>query len=276
MQFNRVVRLTMLIGGILKTFDERYKIDFDIVKSTGGTYDSGSITISGLTSSDIAAIATNYNYENKMLRPNDITLIAGYKTDVASIIFKGAAYNATPKLDSSDKSITMECSTGYYMQEQAASSVSYKVTTLSVICNELAAKLGVPCLFTAVDRTIKNYTFQGTLYNQIQGLRRMEGINIEIFFDGKSLTVQDSELPGAMAPILCNSSNGMIGSPEPSFLGCDVRMLLKPMATPGQSIIVTSKKIPAVNGTYRAMNVRHTGSSRDAYFYTDIECTRFI
>lgn len=276
MLFNRVVKLYIKIGNIIKEFDERYKIDFDITKSTGGTYDSGNIVVTGLSSSDVAAISTNYNYENKILRPNDIILIAGYKSNVASIIFKGSAIEAVPQLDTADKSISFECTTGYNMQIQKVVAVNYKSVLLSVVCTEIAANFNVPCLFYATDRELKNYTYRGSLYNQIQGLRNMEGINIEIFFDGSSLRVQNSELPGAMMPLICNSSTGMIGTPRPSFLGCDVKMLLQPMATPGQKVIVTSKMIPTLSkDTYRAMNIRHTGSSRDSYFYTEIECTRF-
>lgn len=66
----------------------------------------------------------------------------------------------------------------------------------------------------------------------------------------------------------------MIGTPEPTYLGCNVKMLLNPLAEPGALVNVVSQRLPTLTGIYRAMNVRHTGSTRDSYFYTEIECTK--
>lgn len=273
MQFNRNVTATLQFGALNKIISSPYKIDFDITKSTGGTYESGNITISGLSSYDIATLASFYEYNKAVLLPNTVTLSAGYKLGIQGLIFVGAATDAKPSLDTSDKSISLEVTSAYYSNELNAVSVQYEVATLSMISAEIAAKLGVALKFTAIDKQIKNYAFQGQIFAQIESLRNTYR-DILFYISNNALCVESASLPGAAVPIICNVYTGMIGTPEPTYLGCNVKMLLNPLAEPGALVNVVSQRLPTLTGTYRAMNVRHTGSTRDSYFYTEIECTK--
>ena len=274
MQFNRQVRLTLQFGALIKEFSNPYKIDFDITKSVGGTFESGSITVTGLTSSDIATMASFYEYNKAVLLPNTITLIAGYKNNIQSIIFIGSAQEAKPSFDTSDKSISFEVSSAYYSNELNAISVSYQTTTLSAIMLEIAAKLNLALNFTAVDKVIKNYAFQGQLFEQLNGLRKMYKNDIYIYISNSMLCVVNADSSLIAAPLVCSLETGMVGTPEPTFLGCDVKMLLQPTIIPGALVNVVSRRLPKLTGTYRAMNIRHTGSTRDSYFYTEIQCAK--
>ena len=74
--------------------------------------------------------------------------------------------------------------------------------------------------------------------------------------------------------IIASSKSGMVGIPEPTATGVDIRMLLDVSIVSGQTLELRSELLPRYNGLYNVHNVTHRGSVRDNDFYTDLQCIR--
>lgn len=275
MKFNRFVNLQIGIGGAVKNLNSDYKIDFDIELPVGGTFASGTISVTGLNTQDIAMMSTSYQYQMARLMPNTIILTAGYTIGaIPSIIFSGSASEIKPNVDSADKTITFDVTSAFNLSGDDKYKFEAPEATLSMVIANIASKLKlVPEIYT--DRPLGAYVFEGNVYMELMQLRQALP-DINIYTTATSLVVTENKVPVPGAPILISSMIGgdMIGSPDPTFSGCKVKSLLNPLAKPGGLVNVFSEKIPQTTGTYIAKTIRHTGSTRDSYFYTEYECQR--
>lgn len=284
MPFMRKVQLVLQFGGYSNILTEKHKIDFEINIPTGATYADGTITVTGLTNNDITTMATSYTWESGqvtlLLQPNTILLMAGYKSTLADltprygIIFHGAAMFIKTNLATPDKTISFEVSSEYYANIAKATSISYPVTTLSVVCTQLALEMGKIINFNPLaEKTLNSYKFSGTVSQHIESLRRMFP-NIGFSVNNESFTVAPKGQTSLSLPIIIKPED-IIGAPEPTNLGCNVTILLNPLVSINAMVTLTSKKAPYLTGVYTIINIQHSGSTRDAQYYTHLECKRY-
>ena len=71
-----------------------------------------------------------------------------------------------------------------------------------------------------------------------------------------------------------NSSTGMIGLPEPTASGVNLRVLLDTTLSVGDTITLLSEVLDLYNGDYNIYAINHHGSTRERDFYTDLVCLR--
>ena len=69
-----------------------------------------------------------------------------------------------------------------------------------------------------------------------------------------------------------NESTGMIGIPEPTQAGINLRTKLDVSLGVGQTIDFFSLMMPIYNGSYNIYGITHHGSTRGKDFYTDLIC----
>lgn len=295
MAFGRKVDVSVVFGAYVNSFSEKFKIDFDITQSTGGTYSSGSVTITGLPTEDLIRMATYYNFQNRILMPNAVTITAGYGwsfndfTPKYATIFSGAAMSAELSLDTPDKSITFELSSAYYQNEALKVDYTAPVSQpLPAVISAVVTPLGfVPNVDATLSaRIVKSFKYTGQLSGFIEKLRSMYD-DLEFYTEKNMFCVtlkNEPNLVGAVLPVTIRSEE-LLGTPAPTFVGCNIKTLLKPTIAPKQLIMVESKRFANTTiGTtmdyllsgevFVAMNVRHQGSTRDSAYFTEIECVR--
>lgn len=124
------------------------------------------------------------------------------------------------------------------------------------------------------DGTIDNYYKQ--LVSDITGNAFVKG-QLNFIKDGAIVYVCKQDAKNTELPIIpINSHTGMIGIPEPTAAGVDLRVLLDTSIRAGMTIRLESKMLPKYNGEYNVNNVTYNGSTRGKEFYTDLHCTRVL
>lgn len=83
------------------------------------------------------------------------------------------------------------------------------------------------------------------------------------------LQVVVGDMPAGIPAALLTPETGLIGAPEVTDDGVNIRSLLQPSIVPHQPISVVSE---AFTGLLKARKVTHVGDSRDGDFVTEIEC----
>lgn len=266
--FNRSWRLTIDIDGVAKTYQERsaqdtsLKIDFEIDSSVGGAFSNGTITIFGLSNADIAFLATNYNPQDGSLKPSLVQLELGYN-DALSLVLFGNIVEAEPDFTQSDTRIRIRVASGAQQNlEKRSITASEKDATFRSLC-EIAAKnndLALEYDSNIPQKTIGDYSFVGTPFQQIEGLRKLYP-DADIFINGKKLVVSYKKA-SEVRKIVLDRDSGLIGTPKPTPFGVEATSMLNPALAAASFIELKSGKIPQINGLYRIATLSHKGSNR--------------
>ena len=266
--FNRSWRLTIDIDGVSKTYQERsaqdtsLKIDFEIDSSVGGAFSNGTITIFGLSNADIAFLATNYNPQDGSLKPSLVQLELGYN-DALSLVLFGNIVEAEPDFTQSDTRIRIRVASGAQQNlEKRSITASEKDATFRSLC-EIAAKnndLALEYDSNIPQKTIGDYSFVGTPFQQIEGLRKLWD-GVDIFINGKKLSVKYKKA-SEVRKIVLDRDSGLIGTPKPTPFGVEATSMLNPALAAASFIELKSGKIPQINGLYRIATLSHKGSNR--------------
>ena len=267
---HRYCKLDIQIGNIMKSY-ESLRVDFDVARSVGGLYDTANITIYGMPLQDIQYLTTDFDYTLKTVKRNAVTLTAGYTVSGVTTkgqIFSGSIVQAAPHVDKADLTVQLQATSGYLRQVSKAVVVATKTATLRQVCADLAAALGLALSFKTQDVNLGAYTFIGSPLQQIEQLRGYNGIDVKIFIADDKLVVQDMTGPAGPAFKL-SAKSGLIGSPEPTFMGVYARSFLNPLLFPGGFVNIVSNKLPNTSKTYVLMEVRHVGSRRDIQWHTE-------
>lgn len=132
-----------------------------------------------------------------------------------------------------------------------------------------------------LQKVASQYALNGTYgehYNRV--VSDITGYNVvkdQIVFTIYNNTVYVSKqdvVNKTLPVIIASSQSGMVGIPEPTATGVDIRMLLDVSIVSGQTLELRSELLPRYNGLYNVYNVTHRGSVRDNDFYTDLQCIR--
>jgi hypothetical protein len=142
------------------------------------------------------------------------------------------------------------------------------------IANAIAQDNNAILNFQATNKNIGNYNFSGSAINQLSALNALGGINA--FNDDGVIVVKDSGKPLKNAIKLVDSSNGMIGIPQFTEQGLQVKFLYDNKAVIGGLMRVKSYQYPAVNGDYIIYKLGFQLSTREDPFYYVAEGQRII
>lgn len=278
MLFKRAWRLSVQIGDTLKTYqeintiDESLKIDFSVKSALDGDFTEGDITISGLKLSDTAFLGTNYDNKTGELRQSELKLEVGYPNATAEILV-GNIIEATPNFNSPNNEINLKVKSGGFnnIDFSVCDSINGAVN-FKTICEKVAENNKVALDFkTDENPIIYDYSFVGTPFQQIENLRKY--VKSNIFLQNAKLCVfSENQSPYTITKI--DYQSGLIGSPKPNPLGCEIECLLNSSLQVGQFIDLKTKKIPQLDGNYRIIELVHSGSNRGSDWKSKLTLTK--
>lgn len=272
--FGRVIDLEIQIKNQIKTYSnlqglDNIKVEFNITKSINTAGGEATISIFGLLPDDIAFLSTNYIAGSGALNQSLISLIGGYK-DNKTLLFNGNIVNANPNLTSKDYNIEIKAINAI-MASTNSKSISLKNATLKSICQRLASDLGLILKYdNTINKTIGDYSYNGTAFSQILNLRSYYPNEIDIFINDGFLIIQKQKSLEKGKVFLLNSKTGLIGTPQPTATGCKIKSILNPALQVGGIIKLESKKIPQLNSFYKILELKHMGSNRTDMWVSEI------
>lgn len=277
--FKRCFRLKITMGAMVKIYqelsadDESIKIDFDTSACINGNFSNGNITITGLTKSDMQFLSTNYNPQTLQLKDSKIELEAGYSGNLA-LILSGNVIEAEPNFTSPDQQIRLKVmsgaennlKTGFTLKDSISKNATFKD-----ICGKVASNNGLSLVFDnkIPNKVIGDFVFQGTPFQQIQKLREYMPLAVTISVSNKQLIVASQNAKGAKKIILDNTT-GLLGTPKPTSMGCEVRMLLNPALNINDFVEIKSQKLHSLNQLYYILEMKHKGSNRADTWETNL------
>ena len=265
--FKRCWRLNIQIDNVIKTYQEllnddiSLKIDFNVDVSLNGNFSNGEIAISGLTQRDIAFLSTNYEMGSAKLKDSFLSLEVGYSDNLA-LILNGNIYEAIPDFTASDNTIRLKVMSGIQNNINLANStLSIEKATFKDLCEAVAKNNNLSLEYdnNIPNKVIGDYTFQGSPFQQIQELRALNEVYITISNDILKVSGLN---PNQSVKIKIDNKSGLIGSPIPSVMGCEITTLLNSGISVNDFIELESLKIPQLNSIYRIIALKHLGSNR--------------
>lgn len=277
--FKRTWRLNININGINKTYQEldisdtSLKIEFETHNAIKSLNSGGQLNIVGLTNRDISFLSTNF--KNGVLVPSLITLEAGYANELA-LILNGNIVSIEPDFTNPDTSLKIEIMTG--INNNLANNYiidSIKgITTFRDLCIRIAKNNDLTLKYddTILNKIIEDYAFNGTPLQQIKQLQDLN-TNANISIDKKHLLVTN-KTNNNNTKIIINSNNGLIGTPKPTAIGCEITTLLRPSLLLSDIITLESVKLPQLNGDYSIIQISHKGTNKGDAWYSNLLLSR--
>lgn len=252
------------------------KVSFRCDATLNATAPSGDLSITGLPLKDIAYLSTNYHPGSGQLKTAEVEFQAGYDGNL-SILVIGNIYQVTPSFTSSDYSINMKVINGLQSnQMNAYASVSLKGNaTLRDILANIASKNN---LILEIDpaignRTLYDYSFQGLPSVQIDNLRgSFKDIHIDI--QGNKIIAKSKNTPNKVKYKL-TPQTGLLGTPAPSPIGCNIKTYLLPTLHVGDVVELETHKLPQLNGLFKIIQLTHSGDSRGTNWVSELTCQAY-
>lgn len=127
--------------------------------------------------------------------------------------------------------------------------------------------------FQAKDKQINNYTFTGSVNAEMKYLQAVGGINVFVSPDNTTLYVIDADKAIEGQPILINAANGMVGIPQVTDSGINVRVMINNAIKLGGSVTIESTLNPAANGTFKVVQILYDLANRDHPFWYNLYCS---
>lgn len=282
--FKRSWRLKIQIGNTIKTYqelgytDQSLKIDFSITIGVNGIFSNGDITISGLTDKDMELISSGYMPYMGVFKNNAISLEVGYINSLGLII-KGNIIDIDPNFNELGNSITLRVMSGAgnnLSNNNVSTSLANKVK-FEKVCSECAKNNGMTLKYdkTLSDRSLTDYSFNGTPFQQIENLRKYFN-DLDIFVDGSKsvLTVLKKEGGQVIRTDVLSNKTGLIGKPRPTTQGMQITSLMNTNFMAGGFVKLKNEKLTSFDGTYRIWELKHIGSNFGGTWITQIIAQR--
>lgn len=202
------------------TFGVDWRITFDITKNASSDYlsfNTAEIEIYNMTSETRALIS------QEGLR---IRLDAGYE-DLHKVIFEGVVNNVTVVKENVDIITTLFCSSDMTALSNDVSETLNGINITDYLSN-LCKKNGIKLEMKKIDKSITEYSVDGSVSQTIARICSLFGLTYSIddgmiriiSKDVKSDDVKDNEA------ILVTPTTGMLGNPDITEEGCNVKTLL--------------------------------------------------
>lgn len=258
-QFGRVCKLIVGKGGqgIAIT---NLRMTFDIKKTSDDQPNTAKIEVYNLNTEHQGALLTEWL---------DIQLFAGYE-GAERLIFTGQIRTATPKIQGTDRIITIESGDGdREVLRGFVNKTLEKGCTANQIVNECqSAMFGVPSAYK--DSLPTEYSRGRVLTGRASDI-----LNKQTKQDGAQWSIQDGRLlvlKGANvrpnAVWLINQETGMLGSPEPTQDGVKVTTLLNPAYLIGGVAKIDSL---IYQGGIRIESITHSGDTHSSEWSSSLE-----
>lgn len=260
---------------ILSKLDANYKISFTTSETVSGAVNETNVEISGLKPETMLYLSTSFTEWLENSPRNEIVIDAGYDS-LHGVIFKGDVIEAIPNLDQADYSIKLKCMSYYDKMNNEQFSFSFPGSVpATVIAQAFAAQLGFG-FFSDVETDIfvDNYNYINK--NIIQHLRNLANISgLDVYISQNMVFIKTRGKPLKRFPVLKLGYKDFIGSPEPTPLGCNVRIKLNPSIATGQRVFVKSLKFTTLESVgYVVQSYSHSGDTKGSKWQTNVTLIR--
>lgn len=260
---------------LLSDLDVNTKISFEVNSTISGASNTANITITGLTREKMAHLATTYTNWVNFQSQGSIVLDIGYE-NLHGTVFDGDIRVGTPNLDTENYNIRLQCMEGWYDTLQKPESYSFESGKLvSEIASEIASDNGL-VFINQLENDVETSGFlyeASSVYQQIRALSAASGCLIWISNGRLYIRNKGSEVKEK--PTLVIDINNMIGTPEPTEIGCKVKIRLNPSVYVGQVVKLNSLKFPTTNSSdWFVQQVVHTGDTKGTKWQTELLLSR--
>lgn len=260
----RIIKVSFEVKGKLKTYSSPFFITVNGTKYGNALQNEADIIIANLdkqTQDFLLTETTPYNLNNTA---KTITVYAGRQSYGTSVVYIGNIVTANVT-QPPDVGITLKCLTGNFLKTNVIGVNQSGQASLFQISQAIAQQFNAILNFQATNKNIGNYSFSGSTTGQLQLLNSFGGINA--WYDDGVLVVKDSSQPLGSFIKIVSSSTGMIGIPQFTEQGLQVKFLYDNRVILGSLMRVKSYEYPAANGDYIIYKLGFQLSTRDVPFY---------
>lgn len=248
-------------------------------------------TIDNLKADDVAYISTNTAlFQN---RRRKIEFYCGYEGNVRRL-FDGEILEAVPH-GQPDTSLEIKAWTSIYSMGKKIKITGKNVKLLELLrdaVKENGYELDCPASLqnsSQLQKVISDFSFTGSameyLFYVIRAITGSVIVKDQIMFIIQNQMVsvawatKKNKTPNTNmlnTNVQINASTGMIGIPEPTQCGVNIRTILDVSLNVGQTIDFLSSKIPIYNGEYNIYGLNYHGCTRSNDYYNDLICLRVM
>lgn len=255
---------------------EGLNIKFD-VQSFANHFPKAQISISNLNQEHIDRLLNFCKLAGAIEKKKVIRLNVGYN-DSTVCIFEGYIFDtkltSPPDIQFSFSAIIR----GDALWKQADISLTNQVT-IKQVYEEVAKKLGLQLDYKATsEKTLANFVSNKSvpmLLNDLKNLDNKIDFYLANAYQNNSMGVMrvydknEQQTPWSKNHIL-NAKTGLLGVPEFTVIGANIRCQLNPQITRLDTVEIESIYQKAGNGKYLVMQVQHIGELRGNNFETRI------
>ena len=214
-----------------------------------------------------------------------IQLYAGYDDDV-NLIFGGQIMEAPPQ-GYPDLALHIRCLTG---MDWMSKSIDVQKANIKMgdLIDYISSVTGYPVNIPAalrrsnefLNKKIDEFSYTGSVYNLLDKIQSMAG---GFSIGGKSVFlssyndntyVWNTEQKQEGKTLYISKGTGMVGVPELTAVGANVRTLLNTKVRTGDVVYLHSDRVPRADGQYYVTSILHEGELRGTAWYTTLGCTR--
>lgn len=273
MSYNRKVIVEFITPAGAKQLDGidvKFKVDMPM----SAVMVKADVSICNLTRSDIEYLTTYTSQWIALQQRKRIRVFAGYADALPlQLIFDGDIIEAIPT-QPPDIWLNCKAQSGNYGSTQMFSKSILVPTEIKTVFGQAAGWMEMPLDWKATStKTIKSFDFSGSRTKLIDRLCDLD--DIIVFEENGTLVAVDKKAPvrdGVIREI--SEQTGMVGVPKIDYIGIEATVFLDTRIKRGDTVHLTSVRVPAASGLYYVYNVCHQGHLRGTDFYTTIKARR--
>jgi hypothetical protein len=254
----------------LEGIDVKFKIDLPM----SAVMTKADISICNLTRDDIEYLTTYTSQWIALTQRKRIRLFAGYADALPiEMVFDGDIINAIP---TAPPDIWLECKaqSGNYGSTQMFSRSVLVPSSIKSVMTEASGWVGKELEWRATsEKQIQKFDFSGSYTKLVDKLNGLD--DVIVFEESDKLIAVDRNAPvrdGFIREI--SEQSGMIGVPKIDNIGIEAQLFLDTRIKRGDTVHLTSKRVPAADGLYYVYNITHEGHLRGQNWYTTVKARR--
>lgn len=275
-----LLRITTLDSRVYELTQE-FKIVYQFKKVLRSDPDPGLIEIYGLGPELRKAFAKPFDPRKK---PGaKVEYFTGYKSEgVVTRIYDGEIQEGLSRWEAPSWVTKLQCGVDYdsflnHVQSKNFASGTDPIDAIKSLLDPTGRKVSISqALINKVRKKFDNgRSFIDNIKNIFSELSKE--FDLSITSTGQDGPVQISELgyPNDDTPVLLNEESGLIGSPEITHTGVNVRALSQPLIRPGTLLDLQSRNTEAYGRNFTSQTVTHSGDTFANANYTTIEALFF-
>lgn len=201
--------------------------------------------------------------------PVTISLNVGRESYGAFLLYAGSAITAGVT-QPPDIGIVLHALTNNFLSGFIRGAAQSSVSTLYNIALSVAAANNLTLQWHASDRQIDNWSFNGATIKQINELNNIGGIIATNVNNNLIVVNAGQPIPGEAIEV--NAETGMVGTPQVTDYGVNVKVMITNQYQLFGTIKLTSVADPGANGIYIIIGMMFEVASRDTPFWYTLQC----